>query len=436
MPQVDRLTDEDVRILKLESGNIRGHTCKVVVLEPRTDGSAPAVDELREHVSARLDRAPRFRRRLACTPLGIANPVWIDDSGFDIANHIRPAPAGAGLREAVAGLMSQRLDRERPLWAMDVVTDLDDGATAVVWRIHHCMADGVTAVKLGSALLWDEAADADVTTSARSSWQPQDPPSGRALFASGVRHRITPRRRRKAGGPRADHRTLSRELGRKATPTPLDRRIGPARDVAFASASLQDLKRIGKSHDERITLNDVVLTVVTRGVRAWLEDRHAAEEGIRAKVPVSLHQHDEDNALGNRDSYFFVDLPVSEPDPVRCMLAINRETADRKRHHDAEALYHLGLHRSVARWAMSPHVFTFNVSNVPGPREPVFVRGAPVRSMHSLAEVAQHHALRVSVISCAGAMHFALCADRDAVPDLDTVARGLEHSIEELLALT
>jgi len=155
------------------------------------------------------------------------------------------------------------------------------------------------------------------------------------------------------------------------------------------------------------------------------------------KVPVSLHHHDaQADAPGNRDSYFFVDLPVGEADPVRRLLAINRETADRKRHHDAETLYHLGLHRSVARRAMDPHVFTFNVSNVPGPREPVYVSGARVRALYSLAEVAEHHALRVSVISAAGTMYFSLCADRDAVQDLDTIAAGIDRSIEELLVRT
>jgi WS/DGAT/MGAT family acyltransferase len=427
MPQVDRLTDEDVRILKLESGNIRGHTCKVVILE----APAPSVDELREHVAARLDRAPRFRRRLAATPLGIANPVWVDDTDFDITRHVRRVATADGLHETVAELIAKRLDRERPLWSMDVVEEIEDGSTAIVWRIHHCMADGVTAVKLASALLWD--AEDGV---AAPDWRPEPPPTKSALLASGVRERLTPRRRRsQPDTPRPDRRMLRRELGRTATPTPLARRIGPNRKVAFASAPLEDLKRIGKAHAEHITLNDVVLTVVTRGVRAWLEERHASEEGVRAKVPVSLHHHDDDDAIGNRDSYFFVDLPVAEPDPVRCMLAINRETADRKRHHDAEALYRLGLHRSVAHWAMSPHVFTFNVSNVPGPREPMFVRGSRVRALYSLAEVAQHHALRISVISAAGTMYFSLCADRDAVSDLDTVADGIQRSVEELLAL-
>jgi diacylglycerol O-acyltransferase / wax synthase len=427
-----------------------------VILEPRPAESAPTVDELREHIATRLDKAPRFRRRLAPCPLGIANPVWIDDEEFDIAKHVRAVPSGGAvdrerLGEVVAGLMSERLDRGRPLWALDVVEQLEDGSTALIWRIHHCMADGVTAVKLGSALLWDQEPQAQAPEPA--AWQPERGYRWPKLLALGVGERLQRAGRRAANAARAaaspqrwreragalsrDRSTLRRELAPKAAVSALDRRIGPARRVAFASVPLAELKRIGKAHGEGITINDVVLTVVAGGMRAWLDRRHGSEDGIRVKVPVSLHHHDaEGNAFGNRDSYFFVDLPVAEPDPVRRLVEINRETADRKRHHDAETLYHLGLHRSVARWAMNPRVFTLNVSNVPGPREPVFVRGARVRELYSLAEVAQHHALRVSVISASGTMFFAFCADRDAVQDLDTIARGLDRSIEELLAQT
>jgi diacylglycerol O-acyltransferase / wax synthase len=453
MPPVDRLADQDAQILKLESGNVRGHTCKLIILEPRESGPGPSVDDLRERIATRLDRAPRFRRRLSPTPLRIANPVWVDDQDFDIANHVRAVPSGGAvdgerLGEIVAGLMSERLDRRRPLWALDVVKQLEDGSTALIWRIHHCMADGVTVVKLGSALLWDEQPQAAAAPEP-AGWQPERGYRWPELLVRGVGDRMqrasrraanaartvaSPQRwRERVGGLNRDRSVVSRELAPKAAGSPLDRRIGPARRVAFASAPLAELKRIGKAHGEGITINDVVLTVVAGGVRAWLEGHHESEGGIRVQVPVSLHHHDaEADAFANRDSYFFVDLPVAEPDPVRRLLAINRETADRKRHHDAETMYHLGLHRSVARWALSSHVFTFNVSNVPGPREAVFVRGARVRALYSIAEVAQHHALRVSVISTAGTMFFALCADRDAVEDLETIARGLDSSVAEL----
>jgi diacylglycerol O-acyltransferase len=313
------------------------------------------------------------------------------------------------------------------------------------------MADGVSAVRLGSALLWDaepHAAAIDPTA-----WEPERGYMWPELLALGVGYRVRRAGKRAADAARAagsaqrwrkrtgawhrDRSTLHRELARQAAASPLDRHIGPARKVAFVSAPLDHLKRIGHAHGEDVKINDVVLAVVAGGVRAWLDARNAPGGGMRVKVPVSLHHHDaETEAIGNRDSYFFVDLPVAEPDPVRRLLAINRETADRKRHHDAETMYHLGLHRAVARRAMSPRVFTFNVSNVPGPREPVFVRGARVRALYSLAEVAQHHALRVSVISASGTMFFAFCADREAVEDLDTIAQGVDRSIEELMART
>ena len=228
---------------------------------------------------------------------------------------------------------------------------------------------------------------------------------------------------------------LTRELGRTGATTALAARVGPGRKIALASAPLAESKQAGKAIDPSVTLNDVVLAIVSGGVRAWLLHCATPTEGIRVKVPVSLHERDEAPGIGNRDSYFFADLPVEEPDPVKRLLAINRETAERKVDRDAEWLYRLGLHRPVARWAMSPHVFTLNVSNVPGPRNDIYVLAARVREVYSLAEIAQHHALRVSVVSAAGTLFFGLCADRDAVTDLDVLTDGLNETRDSLLRL-
>jgi hypothetical protein len=170
-------------------------------------------------------------------------------------------------------------------------------------------------------------------------------------------------------------------------------------------------------------------------MRDWLRHRHGPTEGIRAKVPVSLHRPDEGDGVGNRDSYFFVDLPVDEPDPVKRIRAINRETDERKLDHDAETLYRLGAHPFVAHWAKSPRVFTFNVSNVRGPAREIYVLGAKVRELYSLAEIAPRHALRVAIISASGTLFFGLCADREAVHDLDLLTDGIKRSVEELLAV-
>ena len=223
---------------------------------------------------------------------------------------------------------------------------------------------------------------------------------------------------------------MARELRPAASLTPLAGRVGSRRRVAFASLSFEDCRRGGKAISDSVTVNDVVLSVVAGAVRAWL----GREAAIRVKVPVSLHHPGEAEGVANHNSFFFVDLPVDEADPVRRVLAVNRETRERQLAHDAETLYRLGLHPVIAHWASSPHVFTFNVSNVPGPRGEVFVVGARLRELYSLAEIARHHALRIAVISGAGRLSFGLCADRGLVTDLDGLAGGIERAADELLA--
>jgi WS/DGAT/MGAT family acyltransferase len=368
--------------------------------------------------------------------------VWLDDAQFEIARHVTHIDTSRllnrfELEQLVGELMTHRLDRAHPLWHLDVIDGLDDGSMALVWRIHHCLADGTTSIRLGSSMLWSE--DPDLPVASAAPWRPGETPGLLRLLAAGLADRAHRPVRDRPHSPvtrsarRESRLVIRRELGRAATVTQVGHRVGRSRSVAFAEASLEDCKQAGKAIDSAVTLNDVVLAIVAGGARRWLQHVKGPMEGIRVKVPVSLHRGDD--RLGNHDSYFFVDLPVAEPDPVQRVLAINRETGERKLDHDAETLYRLGLNPIVTRWAMSPHVFTFNVSNVRGPAEDVYVLGARVRGMYSLAEIAQHHALRVSVITASGSVFFGLCADGNAVRDLHVLADGLRTSIDELLAL-
>lgn len=440
---LDRLSDQDVRILKREGRSIRGHTCKVLVVEQSPQGGLPTIEQLRASIASRLDAAPRMRQRLAYAPLHVANPVWVDDAGFDLERHVTAVPTvGAlsrdGLQSVLETLMAQRLDHRRPLWQLNVVERLEDGSMALIWRIHHSMADGTTCVRLGSEVLWSDSLEIAPPPELR--WSPHPAPGRMSLFVSGLADRTRTRPHRGRSIPslhslRASAAIVGRELEPSAAVTSLATRAGAARKAAFAAAPLADCKRAGKAIDAAITLNDVVLSLVAGGVRQWLRHRHGPTDGIRAKVPVSLHRTDEASAPANRDSYFFVELPVAEPDPVTRLRAINRETDERKLNHDAETLYRLGAHPFVAHWAMSPHVFTFNVSNVRGPAGDVYVLGCRVRELYSLAEIAPRHALRVAVISAAGSLFFGLCADREVVDDVHVLAEGIERSADELLAV-
>jgi uncharacterized protein DUF1298 len=188
------------------------------------------------------------------------------------------------------------------------------------------------------------------------------------------------------------------------------------------------------------TLNDAVLAVVAGALRRWLEHRHGPVHGLTVKVPVTLH-HDGDE-VGNRDSYFRVDLPVGEPDPVARLLAVRRETARRKARHDAQELDELmdrlaRLSPRLAGWSQrlqrSGRSFALNVSNVRGPDRAVTVLDAPVGAVQPLVEVAQHHALRVGVLSVADRLGFGLVADPSVVGDVDVLAAAVEQATAELL---
>jgi diacylglycerol O-acyltransferase / wax synthase len=438
---LDRLSPEDVQILKREAGAICGHTCKVLILEPTGGRPLPTLEQLRADISSHLGGAPRLRQRLVHTPLRVARPVWLDDRQFDIGRHVTRYGSGRPvdhdqLELIVGELMTRRLDRKHPLWHIDVVEALADGTMALVWRIHHAMADGTASMRMGACMLWcDEPGPRPADPRA---WSPAPSPGLLRLLTQGLADRV---RRPSRGKRQADHNgssllasrgIISRELSRSAATTEFSRRVGTKRSVAFAQAPLEACKRAGKAIDSHVTLNDVVLAIVAGGIRQWLTHVQGPTDGIRVKVPVSLHTGED--KLANHDSYFVVDLPVAEPDPAKRVIAINRETMQRKLDHDAETLYRLGQHPIVSRWAMSPHVFTFNVSNVRGPVDDFYVLGARVRAMYSLAEIAKHHALRVSVISVGDTLSFGLCADRDSVKDLGVLRDGIRTSTDELLA--
>lgn len=459
---MQRLSDDDARILRLESDVIAGHTLKVAFVDPPDGGEPPTLELVRRRVQSRLAGVRRARQRLAATPLNIATPAWIDDASFDVRRHVRlasePVRDGDEVVSFAGKVMAERLDHSRPLWCIDYVGPLDDDRTALVIRIHHCMADGVTALRFLRALLWDD--DGDAEPGAAGEWEPAPEPGAARLLASGLGSRardlggaitggaravVSPQRWRETRRGLADlPATLRRELWPLGADTAFDRRIGGDRELAFTSCSLADLKRIEHAAGEHVTVNDVVLAMVAGAIRRWLSTHHEHMETMRVQIPVSMHHRDEDgDALGNRDSFLFCDLPISEPDPRARLLAINAETQSRKEHHDPAELYsffhslsHIRpLYRVASGFASGPREFALSVSNVPGPRDPISLLGGNVSELYSVAEPADRHALRASAVSLAGRMGLGFCTDPGAVPGVADLAEGLDESLAELLEL-
>jgi diacylglycerol O-acyltransferase len=410
------LSPEDLSILALENETVAGHTCKVLVLDGRIDP-----DELKASIASRLDLAPELRFRLRD---GGGEPCWTSVAKLDLDAHVATRePAGvlddAGLRAAVADLFEQRLDRSRPLWRMDVVPELAGNRSAVIWRIHHALADGSTAMRLAGEVLWDERLDDGRSSVPKPAASSRSPRAGR---------RRTPA-----------IRSLTRETPHLWQRSPFDGHIDARRSVAFATASFPGLHRAAAACDGA-TVNDAVLAVVAGGLRRWLEAGHGHLGSVRVKVPVSLHgmpaqSGEERRQPGNRDSFFCVDLPLGSIEPMHRLEMIRRATRSRKDGHDAERLdalmRELGrtspqLRHFAERALAHPRSFALNVSNVRGPRRPVSVLGLTVRSFHSLAEIRDRHALRVAVMSLADTLSFGLCSDPTLIADVDKLAEHME----------
>lgn len=445
----------DDSFLTLESPTAHMHVGWAAVFEPPTGRPRPGFEDLRAHIGARLSRAPRYRQRLSSAPLELDAPCWVDDRDFDLSRHVTPA-ASPDLDEVVASCMSEQLDRERPLWEIRVADRLSDGRIGVVGKAHHCMVDGVAAVELASLLL-------DSTPDARAEadeWRPQEEPGTAERLAALAEARareqlelaqvasallLSPRRLLGAANRAAEAvaGALNRTL-RPATPVvPLNEPISPARCLARTSRPLADLQRVRERF--RATVNDVYLAAAAGALRCLLTERGQEPVPLKTMVPVSVRDDGELDELGNRISFMFVDLPCEEPDPERRLRRVQMASGECKEGGDpgaAElALRLIGygprmLRRLVARAMASPRMFNLVVSNIPGPREPMYMRGCELKEAYPVVPLADGHALSIGMTTIQDRACFGLYADRSSLGDVDRVAEALEESTDELLALS
>jgi WS/DGAT/MGAT family acyltransferase len=226
--------------------------------------------------------------------------------------------------------------------------------------------------------------------------------------------------------------------------TSLNVPIGTRRRFEVIPVRLADLKEIKSSLGG--TVNDVVLTVTASGLRALLQSRGEAlpAEGLRAMVPVNVRVASEHLALGNKVSSLYVELPVTEADPVRRY----RETVARSESLKSAGQQAAGttavvelvglappvLHATIARALYATRLFNVTITNVPGPQQTLYAFGAPLREIHPLVPIAAEYAIGVAAVSYDGNVFFGVVADRDTVPDIEVLVSAMRASLGELLS--
>lgn len=424
-------------------------------------GVAPSDNELLAMVADRLERMPRLQQELTDLGVGLRRPEWVEAEGLDLAAHLHHVDASvsgahAGLDAAVGHVMEQALPADQPLWDMWVVDGLED-RWALVWRVHHTIADGVGALlllghgfdcepdggqSLADAILSGPGAPAGDRAPASRPAEPAGPALNPLALASDVTHQL----RHALGAVRgaAPHVLPAVTALVPHPPSPLAGPVGPRRVWVSVDIPLSEVKATGRVLGA--TVNDVVLACVAGGFRDLLLHRGEPVDGrvVRNLVPVSIRPPGDDSSE-NRVSGMLGHLPVGVADPVDRLAAVRAGVAHgREAGTPAIASALLGLvDRTVpaavqdvavaALGRTAPAWFMDTLTtNVPGPQFPVYLCGRHVLAMYPLIPVAGHTCITTGIFSYDGTLNIGVTGDTDQADDVDVLARGIRRAAAEL----
>jgi len=457
---MERMSMLDAEFLYLEDGIGHMHIGAVCVF----GDPPPSFDDIATMIAAKLHLIPRYRQRVRSVPFELGRPVWVDDPHFTLDYHLRhtalPAPGDdAAFCRLMGRIMSQPLDRERPLWETWLVEGLEGGHWALVFKIHHCMVDGIAGIEMLGVVLDLEA---DTTVGVPEPWEPQpEPPGARKvldawgglatdLFATarGLPRAIShPKNTIRSGV--ATVRGLARFAGDLAATPPLsiEGSIGPHRTWAQSSASLGVVQKIRSAFGG--TINDVVLAAVSAGYRELLLSRgeDADRARVRSLVPVSTRHDDGEGVPDNRVSAVLYDLPVHVADPVERLQVVHEQMSELKASHMAEAgevVIAAGnlappmvvgpVSRMVMRAVHRLPQRSINTvtTNVPGPQFPLYCLGQEMLENRPFVPIS--HGIRVStaILSYNGHLCFGITGDYETAPDVRVLAVAASTDIEQL----
>jgi len=457
---VDRLSTLDAEFLYLEDGIAHMHIAGISIFE----GPAPNADDLTRLIGSKLHLMPRYRQRVHFVPLELGRPVWVDDPHFNLDYHVRhtalpPPGSDADLCGLMARLMSQPLDRNRPLWEEWFVENLPGGRWALISKVHHCMVDGIAGVGLLAVML---DADRDAPLPDAPAWSAAPEPSlpavladawaGLAADTAGLVGRLP----HALGQPATTLRGTGRALGGLLTlgrnlantePLSIEGAIGPHRRWAHSSSSLEDVRVVRRAFGG--TINDVVLSAVASGYRTLLRSRgeDADHAVVRSLVPVSVRAQDASGVTQNRVSAILYTLPVHLADPLERLRAVEAQMGELKHSGMAEAgdlVTSMGdlappmvvgsLTRAGVRvmHRLSQRSINTVTTNVPGPQFPLYCLGREMLEYRPYVPISHGVRIGTAILSYNGHLFYGITGDYDTAADVGLLAQAISDGVIEL----
>ncbi len=457
----DRMSAQDYSFLTAEKGGVHMHIAAVQIFEAgpmRTETGGIDIGAFRRATEAVLHLIPRYRQRLAWTPLE-GRPVWVDDAEFNLDYHIRhtslPRPGDTEqLKHLAARIMSQPLDRTRPLWETWVVEGLEGGDRfAVVSKMHHCMMDGSSGVDLAHILL---SPVPQTETPEPVPYIPRPIPGGFELLRDAVKSAVTAPLQAVRGlqdfanatGDLGDElrvraQALSELAGwvvKGASDTPMNGKLGPHRRFDWLNMPLDEVKSLSKRLG--CTVNDVILATVSGAVRTFLVHRRVDPERIdfRVSAPVSVRREEDRGKMGNQVSSWIVKLPIDKADPLDRLRGIHDITRELKASNQA-----LGVEMMMTMAEWTPSVvlslgaraasgpINMIVTNVPGPQIPLYLLGARLVEAFPLVPLLENTGVGVALFSYDGKLCWGFNGEYERMADLRRFVQAVQASFDELV---
>jgi diacylglycerol O-acyltransferase / wax synthase len=423
------------------------------VFGPLPDGEKPCLETLRELARTRLEETSVLRRRLSTPSVDrLSLPIWLPDPAFDVGQMISRAvlPRPGGEEELMTWLgdhFARRLDRSRPLWEVTLLEGLEGGRWALVFKVHHCLVDGISGANLAAALVDAEPHPEEGTTSlaeivASLGEEAERPALARLRGVVGVGGIDAPIRPYEVAAVLWQSGMVASRLAHQHLDPPprtsLNGQTGTARRLTALDVSLEALERMGREMGG--TADDVVMTAIGGGLRRLFEQRGEDVERVRAILPLKPRPAAESLALGEEISSLFVELDVAEPDPFHRYRKVAATAGEPWEGAAAAADVALGradliepvVQSVTARLAYTPGLFNITIANIPSFPFELYSLGAPMQRVIPVVPLPSGQALGVAAAGYNGRFCFALNADSKAVPDLDLVRTGIEETLHDL----
>lgn len=467
------LSSEDAFFLYLETPDQHQHVVGTMILDPATAPGGIDLDALIEKYESDLRIRPEFRQRLVKTPFSMTPPVLVDDPYFVFRNHIHriAVPPPGTLKELatiVEDIASTALSHRRPLWECWFISGLANGRLAVVFKSHHCLADGVHGAEFMDQLFDDKP----VPATRKQTGEDQPPPRKTPLWSI-TYHALLDQWRYQPRSLDVLKRTLSSVRHRRQlfTESRSLRNLVPAffesapklkfnapitsnRTAAMDSVSLNEVKRI--KNELGITVNDVVVAACTLALREYLiATDDLPDRPLVAYLPVSLAlkgMHSRKPDQGNEVGTMAVHLPVHIDDTTELVREVCRSTSAAKTvfNQSFENLLqsYIGVVPStVADWGLkhylNRHVIKYApttanvvISNFPGPSRPLYLAGALLEESYVMGPIISGQGPNITFMSYIDKIQFSVQACRDHVSDIWMLADGIKKGFAQLGQLT